>query len=211
MANLPRWRQVVTGHRARAGTMAPKPTTKQQYDPETQQSPFGGGSPFGTVNSSMGAVATGDLGGTTGTGASLQAAIQAPFIVKPGTVTGMGPYVAGGQEPFTPTPWKGGPLGAVPNHHGWAGLQNPAKEWTLRILGAFPGLRFSSGYRSPAQNKAANGHPNSGHMRGWKIDLSGDHKLLHQAAAWAKRYGARTLLHDAGSGYHLDISWEGVR
>ena len=132
-----------------------------------------------------------------------------PFAMPGGGVSnnyaGMGPNAA----PHTPGKWDG-PLGRVPTHHGWAGLQSSVKDWTLRILGAFPDLRFSSGFRTPAENAAVNGRPNSGHMRGWKIDLSGSPQRLAAAAAWAKRYGARVLLHDAGSGYHLDISWEGV-
>lgn len=105
--------------------------------------------------------------------------------------------------------WSG-PLGQVPNHPGWGGMQPGAQQWTLRLLGAFPQLGFSSGFRTPQQNAAANGAPNSGHMRGWKADFSGNSALLHQAAAWAKNYGARVLLHDAGSGFHLDVSWENV-
>ena len=121
----------------------------------------------------------------------------------PGAVQQKLPAGAGGGT------WDG-PLGAVPTHHGWAGMQEAAKQWTLRLLGTNPNLRFSSGYRTPEQNAAANGHPNSGHMRGWKADFSGSTRDLHAAAEWAKRYGARVLLHNAGSGYHLDVSWDGV-
>lgn len=112
-------------------------------------------------------------------------------------------------QPAAGGSWSG-PLGAVPQHHGWAGMQEGAKQWTLRLLGAFPGLRFSSGYRSPEQNARVNGAPNSGHMRGWKADFSGPTKMMYDAASWAQKHGARTLLHDAGSGFHLDVSWEGV-
>jgi hypothetical protein len=101
-----------------------------------------------------------------------------------------------------------GPMGAVPQHHGWAQMQQGAKMWTLALLGAFPSLRFSSGYRSPEANAAANGAPNSGHMRGWKADFSGSTRDLYAAAEWVKRMGGRPLLHDAGSGFHLDVSWE---
>jgi hypothetical protein len=122
------------------------------------------------------------------------------------TFPGMGQYATGGT-------WKG-PMAKTPSHHGWAKLQPTAKVWALRLMGAFPGLTFASGYRSPAQNAAAGGHPNSGHMRGWKIDLSGDPRMLAQAAAWVKRYGAKVLIHGkADMGHardHLDISWEGV-
>lgn len=122
----------------------------------------------------------------------------------------------------TPTPTVGstagrtweGPLGAVPSHRGWAGLKDNAKEWTLRMLGVFAprGAYFASGYRSPQENARVNGHPNSGHMRGDKVDIGarGNVKFLREMEAWAKRYGARTLVHNAGSGIHLDISWHGV-
>lgn len=135
----------------------------------------------------------------------------------------MGPNAVGGPMPGTPMPGMGpyagaasggawsGKLGSVPNHYGYAGLKPSTKEWTLRILGTFPGMRFSSGFRTPQQNAAANGHPNSGHMRGDKIDLSGSPQQLQAAANWAKQYGAKTLIHNAGSGTHLDISWAGVR
>jgi hypothetical protein len=143
---------------------------------------------------------------------SLVAGQDAPPMRAPEPPKAMGPYVPGAQPSATSGGgrWSGGPLGAVPSHHGWAGMQTPAQQWSLRLLGAFPSLRFSSGFRTPQQNAAANGHPNSGHMRGWKADFSGNTKDLYAAAEWAKRYGARTLLHDAGSGFHLDISWEGV-
>lgn len=107
-------------------------------------------------------------------------------------------------------PAGGYKLGATPNHYGWKGMKPEAQEWSRRVLGQFPGLRFSSGYRSPEANRRANGDPNSGHMRGWKADFSGDRNTLHAAAEWLKKQGARTLLHDAGSGYHLDVSFEGV-
>lgn len=143
-----------------------------------------------------------------GVGSSLQEAQEK-------AVRAMGPYVlptvTTGQPPGT-GPYAGwnGPLGSVPNHHGWQGMQNVAQQWSLRLLGAFPTLRFSSGFRTPEQNAAAGGVPNSGHMEGWKADFSGSREDLASAAAWAKRYGARVLLHDAGNGYHLDISWRGM-
>lgn len=213
MANLPKWDQPIKGHQAQGGTRA---ASKKQMPFGTDEpiSPFGQSSPFDAVAATQAQSGSGSsISGMNGaSGASMQQAFQAPFVMKPGSVTGMGPYVAGAPSGATTTgsAWSGGPLGAVPNHHGWAGLKQNTKDWTLRILGAFPGLRFSSGYRSPAQNAAANGAANSGHMRGDKIDLSGNTKLMYEAAAWAKRYGARTLLHDAGSGFHLDISWAGV-
>lgn len=212
MANMSKWSQPKAGHSAKPNTRANQPKPKT-FGARDVQSPFGGGSPFGAVAGAQSAAGqSGSLSGMNGSaGLSMQQAVAAPFVIKPGSVQGMGPYVAGAAVGGAPqSSWSGGPLGAVPNHHGWSGLKQNTKDWTLRILGAFPSLRFSSGYRSPAQNAAANGAANSGHMRGDKIDLSGSAKDLYAAAAWAKRYGARTLLHDAGSGFHLDISWAGV-
>lgn len=213
MANMSKWSQPAAGKSQRANTRVAQPKIKQ-YGADSVQSPFGQGGPFSTVAGSQAqAGQSGSLSGMNGSsGASVQEALAAPFIVKPGSVQGMGPYVAGaapvgGGGGGT---WSGGPLGQVPSHRGWGGLKQNTKDWTLRILGAFPTLRFSSGYRTPAQNAAVGGVPNSGHMRGDKIDLSGSAKDMYAAAAWAKRYGAKTLLHDAGSGFHLDISWAGV-
>ena len=130
--------------------------------------------------------------------------------VTVGGVPGMGPNAGG----YVSTGNWGGKYGAVPNHHGWAGMQNGAKEWTLRMMGQFPELAFASGYRTPANNARVGGHPNSGHMRGWKVDFSGNAALLAQAGAWARAQGAKVLIHgkkDMGHARdHLDISWEGV-
>lgn len=131
-----------------------------------------------------------------------------PIRIPHGAIEGMGPYVPGGTPATSTSTWSGGPLGAVPNHHGWARLVPYAKDWTLRLLGAFPDLTFSSGYRDPARNKAVGGVANSGHMRGVKVDISGPLRRLQEAEAWAKRYGARTLIHNPGP--HLDISWEPI-
>lgn len=69
------------------------------------------------------------------------------------------------------------------------------------------GLRISSGYRTQDQNSRANGVPNSHHLYGGAVDFSGDVKKMQEAAGYAKSLGYHTLLHDAGSGYHLHISY----
>jgi hypothetical protein len=75
------------------------------------------------------------------------------------------------------------------------------------------GLRFSSGYRSPAQNKAAGGVPNSNHMKGspsnpGAIDLVGSTENMYAAAAEARRLGVpEVLVHDVGSGLHLHMGF----
>lgn len=70
----------------------------------------------------------------------------------------------------------------------------------------FPGLRVSSGYRSPAQNKAVNGVTNSLHLTGQAADMSGSAADMQAAAGWAKSQGYRVLIHNAGSGMHLHVS-----
>jgi uncharacterized protein YcbK (DUF882 family) len=96
--------------------------------------------------------------------------------------------------------------------NGWEGLKPEVQQWIKKTLDQWgsQGLTFSSGYRDPKHNAAVNGVPNSGHTRGWKADFSGNDKLLGQVAQWLRGQGARTLLHDAGSGYHLDVSWESM-
>lgn len=201
MANFPKWQQPKMGQAASANTanMPSQPDWLGMRRKQREEEQ--GRSRWDSVRESIAQSAS---------AGELPPDVYDRVVIPHGFVQGMGPYVPGGTPATSTSTWAGGPLGAVPNHHGWAGMQDAAKEWTLRLLGAFPDLRFSSGYRSPAHNAAVGGHPNSGHMRGWKVDISGNHQRLAEAAAWAKRHGARTLLHDAGSGYHLDISWDGV-
>lgn len=73
---------------------------------------------------------------------------------------------------------------------------------------AFPGLRFSGGYRDPETNKKVNGVPNSWHLQGKAGDFSGAPKDMYAAQAWAKAHGAKeALVHNAGSGLHLHVAW----
>jgi hypothetical protein len=106
----------------------------------------------------------------------------------------------------TPPPTDG-PLGPEPDHPGFAGLTDESKVWSRQVLGRFPGLRFSSGHRTEEQNRRANGVPNSKHLTGKATDFSGSEKEMQAAAEWAKSQGAKVLIHDAGSGRHLHISW----
>lgn len=101
-------------------------------------------------------------------------------------------------------------LGAAPSHRGYAGLTDTTKEWVRRVLGKYPDLRFTSGYRDPAHNRRVGGVPNSGHTRGVKADFVGTPERMAEVAKWLQQFGGRTLIHDAGSGNHLDVSWEGV-
>lgn len=94
---------------------------------------------------------------------------------------------------------------------GWENLQPTVKEWVLKTLAQFPGATFASGWRDPAHNAAINGAPNSGHMRGWKADFGGGTQIENAVAEWLRSQGVRVLQHDAGTGYHVDASWENWR
>lgn len=74
------------------------------------------------------------------------------------------------------------------------------------LASKFPGLRVSSGYRSPERNRAVNGVPNSLHLTGQAADFSGSAADMQAAAGWAQTQGYRVLIHNAGSGMHLHVS-----
>lgn len=235
MANFDKWAQSPTGHRpaGRSPSTKAKNSGVGKWSSQAIQSPFGQSSPFSTVGVSQGAAHQGGPGSAFGSIGQALGEVYAPPVMTPGqaqALQAMGPNaslpgVSGvnvGQLDVKSIQlnksmngtgmWQGGqwtgPLAAPPKHHGWAGLKDYSKAWTQRIMGAFPQLYFASGYRSPAQNKAAGGVANSGHMRGDKIDLGGKLADLKVAAAWARHYGARVLIHPPGKeGYHLDISW----
>lgn len=114
----------------------------------------------------------------------------------------MGPYAQQAQ----PVQQRAG-LGQVPKHHGWAKLLPHVQQRTLELMGSFPELRFTSGYRDPAHNARVGGVRNSGHTRGEKVDLVGTPQQMRDAAAWAVANGGKPLIHNSGSGLHLDISW----
>jgi hypothetical protein len=79
------------------------------------------------------------------------------------------------------------------------------------IFAAFPGrFRFTSGVRTPAQNAAANGAPNSYHLTGQAADfvaIDGRYPAGEKAqiGAIAARYGYEVIFHNAGSGLHYHI------
>lgn len=88
-------------------------------------------------------------------------------------------------------------------------------EFTLRIINeifvAFPSrFRFTSGFRSAAQNAAANGVSNSFHLTGEAGDfVPADGKFpTNELAAIADlvgKYGYEVIKHNAGSGLHYHI------
>lgn len=90
------------------------------------------------------------------------------------------------------------------------------------IFAAFPGrFRFTSGYRTPAQNAAANGVPNSFHVQALAADfvpVDGRFVTAEKAsiAGIVGKYGGEVIQHNAGSGEHYHIepkgsTWSGAR
>lgn len=79
------------------------------------------------------------------------------------------------------------------------------------IFAAMPNrFRFTSGYRTPAQNAAANGVPNSFHVRALAADfvpIDGRFLDADKAAISAilAKYGYELITHNAGSGLHYHI------
>lgn len=70
------------------------------------------------------------------------------------------------------------------------------------------GLTPTSGLRSSEENSAVNGVPNSGHLTGRSMDYVGNQDQMEAGRQWALANGAtEALIHDAGSGVHLHISY----
>lgn len=81
------------------------------------------------------------------------------------------------------------------------------------LLARVPGLRFTSGYRSAARNRAVGGVANSYHVKALAADfvsLTGKYpeSLLAAVREVARRHGFSILLHDAGSGLHIHCEYE---
>lgn len=145
------------------------------------------------------------------------------------------PVEFGGQLPYQPAaPGKAMPKGKAPvlpkgvaanpsaqpptaEGHGKPTF-NANSEWgrrTTALAQQFPGLRQTSGYRSPEHNARTPGAAkNSLHMQRDSAgnsranDFVGSTREMQAAAAWAKAQGAREVLqHNAGTGFHLHVGW----
>lgn len=85
----------------------------------------------------------------------------------------------------------------------------------LHLMARCPGLRLTSGRRTPGRNRAVGGSPRSWHLWGRAADFIGEPEDLEEALALVKdqRITERctgpeeALIHDAGSGTHLHVAW----
>lgn len=78
----------------------------------------------------------------------------------------------------------------------------------------FPGLRETSGYRTPEHNAEVGGVPNSYHTlqdqdgNSRAFDFVGSEADMQAAMAWARANGAsESLTHNVGSGFHLHVAY----
>jgi len=74
------------------------------------------------------------------------------------------------------------------------------------------GLKFTSGKRSAAHNRAVNGIENSDHLKGTTTnpgaaDFVGSMSAMRAAGKWAEGQGWNVLIHNAGSGLHLHVGF----
>ena len=80
------------------------------------------------------------------------------------------------------------------------------------------GLRKTSGYRSPEENKRVGGHKNSDHLKGNASDFAGSPAKMKAYAEWAAQsglfkhviYGGRDLItgrKDNAHDDHVHVSW----
>lgn len=80
------------------------------------------------------------------------------------------------------------------------------------MLVKFPFLKFTSGYRTAARNKAVGGVPTSLHVQARAVDfVPTDGKYTKDREAAIKEFAATAgfwlLVHDAGSGNHYHLEY----
>lgn len=89
----------------------------------------------------------------------------------------------------------------------------PALARVQAMLGSFPGLMVTSTYRSPAENRAVGGHPNSYHMDAANpaVDVAGPWSQMNNFAAMARNMGGwRQILWQVAGHYdHVHVANQG--
>jgi hypothetical protein len=150
---------------------------------------------------------------------------QPPMQSMPPTEAALAPPQGGPGgpgAPLTDAPLKitvGGPqnmkdrsLGAylkpttVPR--GIENLDPKVQQYARDVSAAFPGVKFTSGYRSPAVNAAVGGAPNSEHMRRIALDMDVSDVPADQRRALiadARMRGAGGLGNYGGNSIHVDF------
>jgi len=107
-------------------------------------------------------------------------------------------------------PSLGSPRGEPYGPDGW-GLDAHTALHVRVLMGAVPGLRITSGRRSPERNRAVGGVARSWHLRGRAVDLIGSPSTLARAADVARIQ--RVSPHCTGpeevvkESDHLHVAW----
>ena len=91
------------------------------------------------------------------------------------------------------------------------GLTPHARLHAERLLGVHPDLRVTSGRRTPDGNRRVGGVPNSYHLRGRAVDLSGRRDMLRAAAETARTQRVTALCSGPEEvileSDHLHVAW----
>jgi len=114
--------------------------------------------------------------------------------------------------PDAPTDMKSRSVGAylkpttVPR--GVENLDPKTQAYVAEVSKAYPGVKFTSGYRSPQVNASVGGAPNSEHMRGLAVDMDVSGVPAEQRRALiadARMRGAGGLGNYGGNSIHIDF------